>query len=297
VVRDMRQMLDRLVGEDLEIAATTSPRLGAVEADPTQVEQVIMNLVVNARDAMPTGGRLGIETANADLDDTYAAAHPGALPGRFVMLAVSDTGIGMDAETQRRMFEPFFTTKAPGEGTGLGLATVYGIVRQMGGSIQVESEVGRGTSFKVYLPRVEEPAVTEPKPAPRPLPRGHETVLVVEDSESLRNLIDELLTAQGYAVHCASQGEEALTLVEQGGVRVDLVLTDVVMPKLGGAELVKRLKAIHPQVRVVYMSGYTSGAISSHGVLDQGVTLIEKPFSPETLARTVRGALDGPPRG
>ena len=242
---------------------------------------------------MPRGGRLSIETGNADFDETYAAAHPPALPGHFVMLAVSDTGIGMDADTQRRIFEPFFTTKAPGEGTGLGLATVYGIVNQMGGYIWVYSEVGKGTSFKVYLPRVEEAVVAEaPSSVPPPPPRGHETVLVVEDSESLRDLIHELLTEQGYDVLSVTDGEEALALVQDGKRPPALVLTDVVMPKLSGAELVKRLKAIHPEVAVVYMSGYTSGAISTHGVLDEGAILIEKPFTAETLARTIRAALD-----
>jgi two-component system, cell cycle sensor histidine kinase and response regulator CckA len=298
VVSDMRRMLDRVVGEDLEIVTRSADRLGAVEADRTQMEQVIMNLVVNARDAMPRGGRLTIETGNADFDETYAAAHPPARPGHFVMLAVSDTGIGMDADTQRRIFEPFFTTKAPGEGTGLGLATVYGIVNQMGGYIWVYSEVGKGTSFKVYLPRVEEAVVAEaPSSAPPPIPRGHETVLVVEDSESLRDLIHELLTEQGYDVLSVTNGEEALALVQGGKRPPALVLTDVVMPKLSGVELVKRLKAIHPQVAVVYMSGYTSGAISTHGVLDEGAILIEKPFTAETLARTIRAALDRPADG
>jgi PAS domain S-box-containing protein len=293
-VRDMRHMLDRLVGEDLEIEAISAERLGAVEADPTQIEQVIMNLVVNGRDAMPNGGRLTIETANVDLDETYASAHPPAQPGPFVMLAVSDTGVGMDADTQGRIFEPFFTTKAPGEGTGLGLATVYGIVKQMGGYIWVYSEVGHGTCFKVYLPRVDESVSAEaPRPAPEPPPRGDETVLVVEDSESLRDLIRELLVEQGYNVLTVTQGEEALALVQEGRHPVDLVLTDVVMPKLGGGELVKKLRAIRPRIRVVYMSGYTSGAISRQGVLDEGAVLIEKPFAADKLARTIRAALDG----
>jgi two-component system, cell cycle sensor histidine kinase and response regulator CckA len=296
VVGDLRGMLDRVVGEDLEIVVRTAERLGAVQADPTQIEQVIMNLVVNARDAMPKGGNLTIETANVDFDETYASAHPPTRPGPFVMLAVSDTGIGMDAETQRRIFEPFFTTKAPGEGTGLGLATVYGIVKQMGGYIWVYSEVGKGTCFKVCLPRVEETVVADPASAPsEPPPRGHETVLVVEDSESLRDLIHELLTEQGYNVISVTQGEEALTLIQEGKHRVDLVLTDVVMPRLGGADLVKRLSAIYPGVSVVYMSGYTSGAISRQGVLDEGVIFLEKPFAAEQLLRTIRLALDRPP--
>ncbi len=293
VVADMRRMLDRVVGEDLEIVVTSSDSLGAVRADPTQIEQVIMNLVVNARDAMPKGGRLTIETANVDFDDTYTSAHPTVPPGPFVMLAISDTGTGMDADTQQRIFEPFFTTKPAGEGTGLGLATVYGIVKQMDGYIWVYSEVDRGTSFKVYLPRVEQPATVDgPQRALAPLARGHETVLVVEDSESLRDLIGELLTEQGYKVLAVTQGEEALALVREGKHRVDVVLTDVVMPKLGGGELVKRLRTIHPELRVIYMSGYTSGAITRQGVLEDGAVLLEKPFAAEKLARTLRLVLD-----
>ena len=291
-VGDLRRMLDRVVGEDMEIAVLAAPRLAAVQADPTQIEQVIMNLVVNARDAMPKGGRVTIETANVDLDEAYAAAHPPACSGRYVMLAVSDTGVGMDAETQQRIFEPFFTTKAAGEGTGLGLATVYGIVNQMGGVIQVYSEVGHGTSFKIYLPRVEEAVAVETTAAPALPPRGDETVLVVEDSESLRDLIKELLTEQGYTVLAATQGEEALALIQEGQHPVDLVLTDIVMPKLGGGDLVKRLAALRPRIGVVYMSGYTSGAISRQGVLDEGALLLEKPFTADQLARTVRLALD-----
>jgi PAS domain S-box-containing protein len=293
VVGDMRRMLDRVLGEDVEIAVLGAERPGVVLADPTQVEQVVMNLVVNARDAMPKGGHLTIETANVDFDETYASAHPPALPGRFVMLAVSDTGVGMDAETQRQIFEPFFTTKPVGEGTGLGLATVYGIVKQMGGYVWVYSEVDRGTSFKVYLPRVEEAPAPETASAPPPPPaRGRETLLVVEDSESLRDMIRELLADLGYTVLIATDGEEALALIENGDRPIDLVLTDVVMPKLGGTDLVKRLRASHPRLRVVYMSGYASGAVSRQGVLDEGSILLEKPFTAENLARTVRTALD-----
>jgi PAS domain S-box-containing protein len=295
VVGDMRHMLERVVGEDLEMAVVPAERLGAVEADPTQMEQVIMNLVVNARDAMPAGGRLTVETANVDFDESYATAHPPALAGRFVMLAVSDTGIGMDADTQARIFEPFFTTKPAGEGTGLGLATVYGIVKQMGGYIWVYSELGHGTAFKVYLPRVDAaPAPEATEAVAAPAPRGHETILVVEDSESLRDLIHELLTEQGYRVLTVTQGEEALALIQEGRHTIDLVLTDVVMPKLGGGDLVKRLRASHPKIRAVYMSGYTSGAISRQGVLEEGAILLEKPFAAETLARTIRLALDAP---
>jgi len=292
-VDEMRKMLDRVVGADLQIVVRPAQRLGAVLADPTQIEQVLMNLVVNARDAMPEGGVLTIETANVDFDQTYAAVRPDAQPGPYVMLAVSDTGVGMDADTQQRIFEPFFTTKPPGEGTGLGLPTVYGIVKQMGGFIWVYSEVGHGTSFKIYLPRIDAVVAKDAAaPATEPLPRGHETVLVVEDSEGLREVVRELLTQQGYTVLDVSQGEAALALLGSEKRAVDLVLTDVVMPKLGGADLVKRLRTLHPRLRVVYMSGYTDGAISRQGVLDKDAILLEKPFTAENLARAVRRALD-----
>jgi two-component system, cell cycle sensor histidine kinase and response regulator CckA len=289
-------MLDRMVGEGVEMVVRSGERQGVVRADPTQIEQVIMNLVVNARDAMPKGGRLSIETANADLDAAFVPAHPVARPGRFVELSVTDTGIGMDAETQRRIFEPFFTTKPPGEGTGLGLATVYGIVKQMDGYISVDSEVGRGTCFRVYLPRFEAEGVAAAPPAPgEPPPPGRETVLVAEDSESVRGLIRELLVERGYNVIAVAQGEDALAVLQEGKQTVDLVLTDVVMPKLGGADLVRRLRATHPRLRVVYMSGYTDGAFSGQGALDPGAIVLEKPFSADTLARTIRLALDRRP--
>jgi PAS domain S-box-containing protein len=300
VIADMRGMLERLVGEDLEFEVRSQARLRTVEADRTQVEQVVMNLVVNARDAMPRGGRLIIETANADFDDAYAAAHPPATAGSFAMLAVSDTGIGMDAETQRRVFEPFFTTKGPGEGTGLGLATVYGIVKQMGGYIWVYSEVGRGTTFKIYLPRVHQAATPEPPSRPKePTPAGRETVLLVEDSDSVRGLVEELLVGLGYRVHVAANGEEALDRMADGSLAIDLLLTDVVMPKLGGHALAQRLRATLPGLRVVYMSGYTDGAISRQGLIEDGGTLLEKPFTAQTLGRTIREVLDagGPGEG
>jgi PAS domain S-box-containing protein len=298
VVGDLRRMLERVVGEDLEITIQAEPRLGTVEADPTQVEQIIMNLVVNARDAMPEGGRLTLETANVDFDDSYADLHPPAGPGRFVMLAVSDTGVGIDAETQKRIFEPFFTTKPPGEGTGLGLATVYGIVKQMGGFIWVYSEVGLGSVFKVYLPRVAEEATEEAPPAePARALRGTETVLVVEDSESLRELIDELLQGFGYCVQLAPDGVQALARLEQDEGSIDVLLTDVVMPRLGGRDLVRRVRQIHPDIPVVYMSGYTDGAISRQGLAEEGGILLEKPFTAETLAGAIRAALDRAPEG
>ena len=295
-VADTHKMLGRLIGEDIEVVVRPAPGLGTVKVDPSQVVQIILNLAVNARDAMSKGGSLTLETANVELDEDYAAAHPPVIPGRYVMLAVSDTGVGMDEETQRRIFEPFFTTKPAGEGTGLGLATVYGIVKQSGGYIWVYSEPGRGTTFKVYLPQVDEPAE-----APRPavpsaaISRGHETILLVEDNEPLRDVIRETLEGNGYTVLPASNGEEALALTcAPAAGPVDLLLTDVVMPKLGGGGLTKRLAVSRPEIRVLYMSGYTNGAISQHGVLGDGVMLLEKPFTGDRLLGAVREALSGP---
>jgi PAS domain S-box-containing protein len=292
VVHDMIGMLERVVGEDIQFQVVGGQGLGSVLADPTQIEQVIMNLVVNARDAMPRGGELTLETANVEFDETYAAEHPPAMPGRFVMLAVSDTGVGMDEETQRQIFEPFFTTKPVGEGTGLGLATVYGIVKQTGGYIWVYSEVGHGTSFKVYLPRTDDPAEARaPDAGPRSF-RGTETILVVEDSEALRELVSELLGDRGYNVLAVANGEEALDLVKKRRGAVDLVVADVIMPRMGGAELVGRLREDFPGIAAVFMSGYTSGAISRQGHLEPGAVFLEKPFTGDQLGETVRRTLD-----
>jgi two-component system, cell cycle sensor histidine kinase and response regulator CckA len=295
IVADTHRMLGRLIGEDIDIAVRRGPDLGTVQADPGQIEQVILNLAVNARDAMPKGGRLTLETGNVDLDAGYAATHPPLEPGRYVLLAVSDTGTGMDEETQQRIFEPFFTSKPEGQGTGLGLATVYGIVKQSGGHITVYSAPGRGTTFKVYLPRVDEPAEAVPAASPpAEAPRGQETILLVEDTEALREVIRETLEDLGYTVLLASNGEEALALGRAREGPIDLLLTDVVMPKLGGGDLARLLLALRPGIRVLYMSGYTDGAISPHGVLGEGVLLLEKPFTVDKLARAVREALDGP---
>jgi len=295
IVANTQKMLGRLIGEDLELVIHATAGLGTVNADPGQIEQIILNLAVNARDAMPKGGRLTLETANVDLDEDYAAAHPPVQPGRYVLLAVSDTGIGMDEETQQRIFEPFFTTKPEGEGTGLGLATVYGIVKQSGGHIWVYSEPGRGTRFKVYLPRVDELAEAAPAgAAPAEAPRGHETILLVEDTATLQEVIRETLEERGYTVLLASNGEEALALARKREGPIDLLLTDVVMPKLGGGDLARLLMALRPGLHVLYMSGYTNGAISQHGVLAEGVMLLEKPFTGDKLARAVREALDRP---
>jgi len=286
------KMLRRLIGEDIDLVTVLDPTLGRVKADPSQVEQVILNLVVNARDAMPQGGRLTIETQKVELDEAYARWHPGVRPGRYVMLAVSDTGVGMDAETQARLFEPFFTTKGPGKGTGLGLATVYGIVKQSGGNIFVYSEAGRGATFKVYLPRVDEPAeAIEPGPLPGVTPRGSETVLLVEDEEGLRDLAREVLEGQGYTVLEARHPGEALLMSERHEGPIHLMLTDVVMPGMSGRALADRLVPTRPPMKVLYMSGYTDDAIVHHGVLEQGVAFVEKPFTP---ARKVREVLDTP---
>ena len=289
LVADLDKMLRRLIGEDVELELRLGAELGVVKADQTQIEQVVLNLIVNARDAMPSGGELTIETANAEFDAAYAAAHPPAQAGRFVMLSVTDTGIGMDAETQRQIFEPFFTTKGPGEGTGLGLSTVYGVVQQSGGHIWVYSEPGHGTTFKVYLPRVDAPLETLGEGSPRPLALGgRETVLLVEDTESLREVVRDVLEERGYSLLLASHGEEALALAREHAGPIHLLLTDLVMPKLGGADLARQLRSVRPEMRVLYMSGYTDGAISRQGVLEEGSALLEKPFTSERLAHAVR---------
>jgi two-component system, cell cycle sensor histidine kinase and response regulator CckA len=295
LVAELDQMLRRVIGEDVELQVRQAPHLGPVKADPTQLEQVIVNLVVNARDAMPKGGRLTIETANVDFDEADAATHPPAHAGRFVMLAVSDTGIGMDAETQGRIFEPFFTTKPVGEGTGLGLATVHGVVKQNGGHIWVYSEPGQGTTFKVYLPRVDEqPEAHAADAVAELLPRGDATVLLVEDTESLREMFREMLVEQGYTILQAAHGEEAMELAREYQGEIHLLLTDLVMPKMGGIDLARALAERRPEMQVLYMSGYTDGAISRQGVLRQGSALLEKPFTTTRLVHAVRDALDEP---
>jgi two-component system, cell cycle sensor histidine kinase and response regulator CckA len=273
---------------------TLEERLGLVNADPGQIEQVIMNLSVNARDAMPDGGRLVIETANVELGPDHAGRHVGVKPGRYVMLAVSDTGCGMSGETMARMFEPFFTTKEKGKGTGLGLATVYGIVKQSGGDIWVKSEPGRGTTVKVYLPRVEyETGVALPTSVPSRRVAGTETILLVEDDERLCVLSRRVLEARGYTVLEARNGQEALVLCDQHEGPIDLVATDVVMPGMNGGMLVERLAEKRPGVRVLFMSGYTDEDILRRGIVDPRMAFLAKPFTPETLARKVREVLDG----
>jgi PAS domain S-box-containing protein len=292
VIGDIRGMLQRLIGEDIKVAVRLRPQLAPVKADRGQVEQIVMNLAVNARDAMPGGGTLTIETANVELDDHYATMHSGVTPGGYVMLTVSDTGTGITPQVQARLFEPFFTTKEPGMGTGLGLATVYGIVKRTGGSVNVYSEVGKGTSFRVYIPRAGAAEMLEDAPAPVPLPRaGTQTVLVVEDEDGLRELAKRLLERQGYTVLAASDADQALQLFDQNPA-IDVLLTDVVMPGTSGPELTRALAERRPGLKVIYMSGYTENAIVHHGVLKPGVAFIHKPFTSDTLSRKIREVLD-----
>jgi PAS domain S-box-containing protein len=293
LIAHTEKMLRRLIGEDVELVTVLSPGLRRVSADAGQLGQVIMNLAVNARDAMPRGGKLTIETANVDLDDTYARRHATVRPGSYVMLAVSDTGAGMSDETLAHMFEPFFTTKERGKGTGLGLATVYGIVKQSGGSVWVYSEVGQGTTFKIYLPVVEEDVDAEPIPAEPVSLAGSETVLLVEDEQSVRALSRSILERYGYTVLEAGSGKEGLEAARDYPLPIHLVLTDVVMPEMGGTDLASQLETLRPGVRVLYMSGYTDDAIFRHGLLTRGRSFLQKPFTPEGLARKVREALRG----
>jgi PAS domain S-box-containing protein len=293
LITGLHEMLVRLIGEHIELGTVPGADLGRVKVDAGQFEQILVNLAVNARDAMPDGGKLLIETANVDLDDAYCARHPYVRPGRFVMLAVSDTGQGMTAEIRKQVFEPFFTTKPKGSGTGLGLATIYGAVKQLYGSIEVYSEVGKGTAFKIYLPRVEGEVVRPVKSAPsQELPGGTETVLLVEDEEILRNLCVRILERLGYRVMQAGNGDEAIALANTYTERIDLLMTDVVMPGMHGRELANRLPRIHPETRVLFTSGYTDNAIVHHGVLDEGVSFIGKPYTPSALAKKVREVLD-----
>ncbi|MEO8196171.1 MAG: PAS domain S-box protein [Thermoanaerobaculia bacterium] len=298
LVADAVKLLGRLIGEDIQVVVRPAVGLGAVRADPGQIERILLNLALNARDAMAKGGTLTLETANADLQAEYAAEHPLVALGRYVMLAVSDTGVGMDEETQRRVFEPFFTTKEHAGGTGLGLASVYGIVKQSGGYIWVYSEPGHGTTFKIYLPRIDELPEKQPTTGPPDaLPMGRETILVAEDNPALREVIRARLSERGYTVLLAADGEEALALARDRATPVDLLLTDVIMPRLGGADLARQLAELRPGLRVIFMSGYTDGALLNQGVLQKSVVLLEKPFTGARLARLVREVLDGPDPG
>jgi signal transduction histidine kinase/ActR/RegA family two-component response regulator len=293
VVSNMGEMLRRLIGEDIALVTVLGSALGHVKADPGQIEQIVMNVAVNARDAMPQGGRLTLETANVDLDAAYARKHVGARPGPHIMLALSDTGIGMDPKTQARIFEPFFTTKGPRKGTGLGLAMVYGIVKQSGGTIWVYSEPGHGTTFKIYLPQIEDPIDAAQEGSALAAPRsGTETVLLVEDEDAVRDLARDILQATGYTVLEARHGAEALSICEKHPGAIHLMLTDVVMPEMSGRELADRLAVLRPATKVLYMSGYTDNAVVHHGVLDPGTEFLQKPFSAAVLARKVREILD-----
>ena len=294
ILQDLEKMLRRLIGEDIILSAVLDENLGRVKADAGQIEQVIFNLVVNARDAMPRGGKLTIETTNATLDHEFAHTHLGVKPGRYVMLSVSDNGVGMEAEVRERVFEPFFTTKEKGKGTGLGLSTVYGIVKQTGGEITFYSEPGQGTTFKIYLPQVDEPLEGATlKESNGKLPSGHETILVVEDEEEVRRLAVEILHRHGYRVLEASHGGAALLLCEECQEPIHLLLSDVVMPEISGPDFARRLKYFRPEIKVLFMSGFPDNALLQHGILDRGVIFLQKPFSIEGLTKRVREALDG----
>jgi len=285
------KMLQRLIGEDVALQLTLAPDLGNVKADPGQIEQVIMNLAVNARDAMPDGGKMTIETSNIDLDVSYAAQHAVVAPGSYILVAVTDTGSGMDEPTKARLFEPFFTTKEIGRGTGLGLATVYGIVKQSNGYIWVYSELGHGTSFKVYLPRVSEAAAAAAETRPLLLNGGTETILLAEDASGVRAVAQEILTRLGYTVLVATDGHAALELARARTEPIHLLVTDVIMPEMSGRQLADRLKEQRPELKVLFVSGYTDDAIVRHGMLEPGIAFLQKPFTPQTLARKVREVL------
>ncbi|MGH7366776.1 MAG: ATP-binding protein, partial [Candidatus Rokuibacteriota bacterium] len=307
IVASIHAMLQRLLGETINLVTVTAPDLGGVKADSGQMEQMILNLCVNARDAMPDGGRLTVRTANVDLDEAAAARWSDVRPGPYVMLEVGDTGVGMDAETRSHLFEPFFTTKEQGKGTGLGLSTVYGTVKQSGGHISVESEPGRGSTFTVYLPRVAvsvapaSPPLAPERPAPRPAasseavltPGRGETILLVEDAQRVRAVVREILEMSNYVVLEARQGAEALEVSNRHAGAIHLLVTDVVMPQMSGRELAQRLATLRPELKVLYMSGYTDDAIVRHGVLAAGIAFLSKPFTPNALALKVREVLDG----
>jgi CheY-like chemotaxis protein/two-component sensor histidine kinase len=292
LVTQVKELLPPVLGEDIQLFLDLDPEAGRVKADAAQMEQVIMNLVFNARDAMPEGGELTIQTAHADLDEAWAQRHAGAQTGPHLMLAVRDTGRGMDEDVLTHIFEPFFTTKDRTKGTGLGLATVYGTVRQSGGCITVSSKVGEGTVFQIFLPRVEDPVevIEVPSAAPQPT-RGAETILVVEDDDAVRRMTREFLKIKGYTVIEARSAANAIQIMEERNEEIDLVLTDVLMPGMKGRELVERLTQIRSNIKVLYMSAYTEDAAINIGVLNPGTEFIEKPFGPDDLASKIREVL------
>ena len=293
ILRDLEKMLRRVIGEDIELTTVLEGNLGRIKADPGQIEQAILNLVVNARDAMPSGGKIIIETGNTDLDQEYTLTHKGMKAGRYTLLSVSDTGMGMKPEIQEKIFEPFFTTKERGKGTGLGLSTVYSTVKQSGGEVWVYSEPGQGTTFKIYLPQMDEPLAEATQNArPGKMSRGHETILVVEDEDEVRKLAISILGRHGYRVLEASGVEEAMRFCEQGKESLQLLLSDVVMPGMSGPEFARRLKYVYPEMKVLFMSGYTDNALFQNGLLNEGVFFLSKPFSVEGLTGKVRTVLD-----
>jgi len=295
IAEETEKMLRRVIGEDILLVTSLAPDLGKVKADAGQIEQVLLNLAVNARDAMPKGGRLLIETRNVELDQTHAITNPEVVPGSYVLLAISDTGLGMSPEVKAKIFEPFFTTKGLGRGTGLGLATVYGIVRQSAGHLEVFSQVGSGTSFHIYLPRAEEALSEMPKKSSyQAPPQGNETILLVEDEDGVRELTRHVLAGCGYTVLDVVDGHEALALAESRTGAIDLLITDVVMPGLGGPVVAQHISRRFPGIRVLFVSGYTDDVVFRHGLSEQGVNFLQKPFSPPELAAKVRDVLDAP---
>jgi two-component system, cell cycle sensor histidine kinase and response regulator CckA len=295
-VRSVETMLRRLIGENLELVTLLAEEVGSIKIDPGQVEQIIINLVVNARDASETGGRIGIETTNCEIDDGFALVHPGSVPGSYVRLTVSDTGAGMTEEVKRRIFEPFFTTKEMGRGTGLGLATVYGIVKQSGGYIDVISQPEQGARFDIYLPRVYQPADTLKRPMGEDLSQGHQTILVVEDEPGVLNLVVHTLRKRGFQVLETTDPELGVDIFDEHKDKIDMLLTDVVMPFMSGPTLAELLTRKKPQLKVLFMSGHTENRASLEKILEQGVPFLPKPFASDTLIRKVRETLAGSPQ-
>jgi len=293
VILDLEKMLQRMIGEDVNLNIIYDQQLNPVKADRGQIEQIIINIVVNAKDAMPQGGNLTIETQKVKITDEYITTHPQISPGDYTMIAITDSGIGMDKKTQDRIFEPFFTTKEKGKGTGLGLSPVYGIVKQSGGYIWVYSEPGQGTTFKIYLPSVFEKIEEKENNIRIPVSyEGTETILLVEDEDAVRDLAHKVLQENGYQVLDAKNGGEALLIYEEYSKPIDLIITDVVMPMMSGKKLIKRLEKLKSVAKVIYVSGYTDDVIVHHGILEEGINFVQKPFSPISLLKEVRRVLD-----